>query len=93
MKYDPSEEIGKLPLPILIINGSTDLQVNVEDAKSLKAASAMAELCIINGMNHILKNATANPIENNATYNNPDLPLNSEFKTKITSFFKQNLQK
>ncbi len=92
MMYDPSEEIGKLKSEILIINGSTDLQVKIEDAQRLKASNEKAKLVIVNGMNHVLKDAPANPIENNATYSNPDLPLNAEFKSEVLSFFEKNLK-
>lgn len=92
MKYDPTEEISKLKCAIMVINGSTDLQIHVEDAKSLKASNEKAQLVIIKGMNHVLKDAPANAIESNASYTNPDLPLNPEFKEKITSFFIKNLK-
>ena len=76
----------------MVVNGSTDLQVHVEDAKSLQASNEKAKLVIIKGMNHVLKDAPANAFESNASYTNPDLPLNPEFKKKITSFFTKNLK-
>jgi len=33
MKYDPCEEIAKLNLPIMLIQGDVDLQVAAEDIK------------------------------------------------------------
>ena len=44
IKYDPSKEIAKLKVPVLIIQGTTDLQVTVEDAKLLAAAKPGAKL-------------------------------------------------
>ena len=45
MKYDPSEKkISKLKFGILIINGSTDLQVEIEDAQRLKASNDKASI-------------------------------------------------
>ena len=35
MKYDPAEEIGKLKCPVLIVQGTTDIQVNLDDAERL----------------------------------------------------------
>jgi len=93
MKYDPSEEISKLEIPVLVINGSTDLQVHVEDAQRLQISNEGSKLVIVKGMNHVLKDAPANPIENNATYSNPELPLNKEFEQEIVSFFLKNLKK
>lgn len=93
MKYDPTDEISKLKMPILVINGSTDLQVGVEDAQRLHISNDKSQLVIIKGMNHVLKDATANPVENNATYGNPNLLLNQQFEQEITSFFIQQLKK
>jgi len=93
MKYDPTDEINKLKVPILVINGSTDLQVSVEDAQRLHISNDKSTLVIIKGMNHVLKDATANPRENNATYGDPKLLLNQEFEQEVTSFFLKNLKK
>src|SRR5690606_19082700 len=32
MKYNPQQEIQKLDIPILVLQGTTDLQVEIEDA-------------------------------------------------------------
>ncbi len=86
MKYDPALEISKLDVPVLIIQGTTDLQVSKKDAEKLKNAYPEARLEIIEGMNHILKEAPADPQENAATYSNPDLPLADEFKEVLISW-------
>ena len=54
-KYDPVIEISKVQSPVLIVQGTTDIQIQVEDAKKLAAANSNSELVIIEGMNHILK--------------------------------------
>lgn len=92
MKYDPTDEISKLNMPILVINGSTDLQVSVADAQRLHISNPKAELVIVNGMNHVLKDSSAQPQENNATYSNPDLPLSAKFRKSICDFFVTNLK-
>ena len=55
MKYDPVIEIAKLSIPSLIIQGTTDIQISVEDANLLAEANSFSELVVIDGMNHILK--------------------------------------
>ena len=92
MQYDPTDEISKLDMPILVINGSTDLQVSVADAQRLHISNPKAELVIVNGMNHVLKDSSAQPMENNATYSNPDLPLNAKFRKSVCDFFVTNLK-
>ncbi len=87
-KYEPREVIAQMDLPILIVQGDTDLQITVEDAKALHEANPDSRLIIIKGMNHILKDAPIDQEENIATYSNPDLELNTEFKEELISFIK-----
>jgi len=87
-KYDPCREISKLKIPVLIIQGSTDLQVSANDAESLQKAKPDAELEIIDGMNHVLKEADPDRMKNIQTYNQPDLPLNAEVVSTIADFIK-----
>ncbi len=74
-RYDPQIEIAKLKISVLIIQGNTDIQVTVSEAKLLKEANPKAELEIIDGMNHILKEVEMDRQKNIQTYSQPDLPL------------------
>jgi pimeloyl-ACP methyl ester carboxylesterase len=85
MKYDPAEELARLDTPRLIVQGTTDLQVAVADAKQLAAAAPEAELRIIEGMNHVLKTVT-DPARQAASYVDPGLPLASDLAPAITGF-------
>ena len=87
MKYNPQEEIKKLNIPILIINGTKDIQVPVSDAKLLHKANAKSELHLIENMNHVFKEVTVDGrIENIATYSKTDLPTMIELIDVITKF-------
>jgi alpha-beta hydrolase superfamily lysophospholipase len=85
-RFEPQREIKKLKVPILIVQGTTDLQVNVTNAEKLKKGNAT--LAIIPGMNHFLKEAPEDKQQNLATYNKPDLPLKPEFITSVIGFIK-----
>jgi len=85
-KYDPAIEIGKLTIPVLIVQGSTDLQVPSSDAKLLSAGCPSAKLLLIENMNHVLKESDANYSKNMATYNKPELPLKPEFVDGLLAF-------
>ena len=89
LKYDPSNEIGKLKIPCLILQGTTDIQIKVDDAKMLAKKSPKSELKIIEGMNHIFKEAPLDRQANIATYNNPNLPLAPGFFESIARFIKK----
>ncbi len=86
IKYNPAAEISKLKIPVLIVQGTTDLQVSVEDAKLLSAAKPDAKLLIIENMNHVLKESDADTKTNMATYRNPELPLKPGFADELISF-------
>ena len=88
-KYDPQKEIAKLKIPVLILQGTTDIQVGTGDAQRLSKALPNAKLKFIVGMNHILKTAPLDRNLNIATYTNPTLPLHKELMDQITQFIKQ----
>lgn len=88
IKYNPQEEIAKLNIPILIINGSKDIQVKNIDAELLHKAAQNSELFIVENMNHIFKEINGDLTENMQSYNNPNLPIMSNFSDKISTFIK-----
>ncbi len=92
IKYDPQKEISKLTIPVLIIQGTTDIQVGIDDANRLAKALPKAKLVIIEGMNHILKPASADRQMNIATYTQPDLALKEELISNIVTFINPGLK-
>jgi len=86
IKYDPQKEISKLRIPVLILQGSTDIQIGIDDANRLAKALPKAKLVIIEGMNHIMKPAPADRQMNITTYTQPDLALKKELVFNIISF-------
>lgn len=86
IKINPQTEIQKLTIPVLLLNGTKDLQVPESEAKILKSAQPNAQLVIINNMNHVLKNIEGDETENKASYNNPKLPIATELTTSIVDF-------
>jgi pimeloyl-ACP methyl ester carboxylesterase len=88
IKYNPQNEIKKLQIPVLIINGTKDLQVGVAEAELLKQAKPDAKMEIIENMNHLFKEIKGDEKENKAAYTNPDLPVMQELILKINRFIK-----
>nr|WP_129735416.1 alpha/beta hydrolase [Parabacteroides goldsteinii] len=89
-KYDPQKEIKKLTVPVLLLQGKTDIQVSVKDAELLKQALPSAEMHLIDGMNHVLKNcATTDRQAQMAVYNDPDLPVDENLLLFIEKFVKK----
>jgi len=82
----PQRGMKRIKFPVLIIQGTTDLTIPVENGEKLKKAKSDAVYLPIAGMNHILKAAPADPDQNMATYDKPDLPLKPELVTGIVDF-------
>ena len=85
-KYDPALEIKKLSIPALIVQGTNDIQVSVEDAKLLSAANPQAGLLLIENMNHVFRIVTGDRQANMAAYGNPELPISNELVQSISDF-------
>lgn len=86
MKYDPVVEIAKLKIPVLIVQGNTDLQVPTADAELLAKASPGAKLLLVENMNHVLKDAPDDIQTNLGTYRNGNLPLKEGLVKGIVEF-------
>ncbi|WP_434046151.1 MULTISPECIES: alpha/beta hydrolase [Sorangium] len=88
MKYDPAAEIQAVAAPVLIMQGTTDIQVKVEDAELLARARADAELVLVEGMSHTLKAATLSAASQNAAYSDPSLPVVPRVLEAIEAFIR-----
>jgi len=87
-RFNPAEEIAKLEIPILIIQGRNDIQVTTEDAMLLAEANANAELKIIEKMNHVFRNSSTDMVETLRTYGNPEIPFSDGFLSSVIDFIK-----
>lgn len=86
LKYNPATELQYVKGRVLLIQGTTDIQVNATDAEALKQGDEKAELLYLEGMNHILKNAPEDRTKNLATYADPTLPLHPKLLPAIYKF-------
>lgn len=90
-QYDPRVEIAKLKIPVLILNGTTDIQVSVDDANQLHDACKQSKIVIVEGMSHLLKDAPADRTKNIALYNTtPNAPIKTELVQAFLKFIKED---
>lgn len=89
MKYEPKEEIAKLEIPVLIINGSNDLQVEQAEAEALKTAQPNADLVILENMNHVLRKIEGDDLENSKSYNEAHRALHPELVDVLVKFINE----
>jgi alpha-beta hydrolase superfamily lysophospholipase len=89
INLDPVEELNRANTDTLILQGKTDLQVTVEDARLLDRARK-TKMRLVDDMNHVLKEAPADRAANLATYAAPSLPLAPRLVGRIEDFVKDN---
>ena len=90
MQYNPQELIKSLKIPVLIINGTKDLQVSASEAQVLKAHKADAELVIIDNMNHILFEINGDDLVNTKSYNEMTHSIMPEVITSMLHFIQKD---
>ena len=74
LPIDPSQEVGRLTVPVLVVQGTTDTQVSAVDAERLAKGNSRATLELVDGMNHVLKEVRETG-KQAASYSDPSLPL------------------
>ena len=90
MAYDPVVHYRGIDCPVLIINGTEDIQVSVDDAKALHKANPTSELELIEGMNHVLRTVPPDDRDANiAVYSNAEPPLSEGLTAVIARFINQ----
>ncbi|MGE7022484.1 alpha/beta hydrolase [Solibacillus cecembensis] len=76
LKYNPVTELENANTKKYVLQGTTDLQVSIADAEKL--GNVADEVILIEEMNHLLKKAPLNRVENLATYTNAELSLHPD---------------
>lgn len=90
MKYDPVKQIKALKVPILLINGTTDIQVKLDQLNRLAEAKPEAPAIKIKNMNHVLKYIKTDDMgEQVELYGNPYAPLHKKLSKPVFKFLSQ----
>ena len=87
MALNPTSEIKKLKCPVLIVNGTHDLQVNEKNAVALNGANPNSKLVLVPNMNHLLTEIESDKAEDNyASYQKPELPISKKMMDEMILF-------
>ena len=85
--HDPRVEIARLDIPVLLIQGTRDLQVRESHGRALLAAQPRATLYLIEGMNHVFRIVDSDDrYANLATYIDIHLPVSFSLYNDIVNF-------
>lgn len=88
LQINPPQLAANYQGPILILQGTNDLQVTMADANAIKAGQPRAKLVALEGVNHVLKKVVAERGPNLASYQDPSLPIAPEVVTQISDFIR-----
>ena len=84
--YDPAEQLARLNVPVLLVYGSTDIQVAPQEGELLRRANPRAAYVVIEGMNHVLKQVGPDRQAQIASYSDPALPISEGLVREILAF-------
>ena len=87
-KYDPAVEISKLTVPVMIVQGTTDIQVTQTDADAMAAGLPAAKMLVIEGMNHVLKEAPPGRAAQGPAYSDGTIPVVPKLLDEVAAFVK-----
>lgn len=86
---DPADLLPGINVPILIVQGTEDLQVAISEGERMKAVKPEATLITLDGVNHAMKNVPpGNPAANIASYGDAEMKIDPRLAESIASFIK-----
>lgn len=85
-QIDPVKAISEVQVPVLIVQGTSDLQISTKDAKLLHAGAKGSNLIMIEGMNHVLKAVKGDLPNQIKSYFDSSLPLHKELAVGVIDF-------
>lgn len=88
LPLDPAAEVARADIPTLVVQGTTDIQVNAADADRLGAAGPKVRKVMVEGMNHVLKLVSGTREQQIPSYSDPSLPIAPELLTSIVAFIR-----
>jgi pimeloyl-ACP methyl ester carboxylesterase len=86
LQHDPRAAIAALNMPVLILQGTSDIQVQPSEADALAAAAPRAKLVVIEGMNHLLKMVGKDEALQQKSYGSPELPVSPQLIDALSGF-------
>ncbi|MGK2936001.1 MAG: alpha/beta hydrolase [Gemmatimonadaceae bacterium] len=85
-RHDPTVAASRLGVPLLVVQGTHDIQAVEEDARAIAAGHPNATLTLIQGMNHVLKQTPAGRLEQMPAYSDSTLAIDPTLIDAIAGF-------
>lgn len=87
-RQSPTEAVAKLEIPVLVVQGTADVQVALPEAEALHAAAKNGTLLVVPDMSHVMKRATGDPASSMKGYTDPAMPIVPELAPRIVQFLR-----
>lgn len=87
VKYDPAEDISKVGVPWIALNGSKDMQVLPRNLQTIKELNPEAKICLMEDHNHLFQKCKTGMMQEYATI--PD-DISGETLKVILDFLESN---
>lgn len=88
-RHDPPKLLAAYPGPVLVVSGSTDIQVSVADGEKLAAGKPGVRHVVLKDMNHVLKVVPDTAMAaQQPSYRDASLPLHPELAGVVAGFVK-----
>jgi len=84
-RYDPPAALARVAAPVLVVQGTNDIQVSVDNARRLAAVPG-ARLVLVDSMTHVLKLAGSDQAAQMRTYTDGSLPLAPALVRAVVDF-------
>jgi pimeloyl-ACP methyl ester carboxylesterase len=84
--YDPRIEVSQLKMPVLILQGDNDVQVETKNAEELAMANKKAKKVIVTDVTHVLKKGPRDREGNIDSYSSANVDIDDGIKKAITDF-------
>lgn len=91
-RYDPAAEIRALGRPVLVVQGTTDIQIPFADGQRLAQAGPGIDFRPVCGMNHIFKRVSGGRAAQAPSYNDPALPIHQDLGRIVADFIRGRQQ-
>ncbi len=89
MVHDPAQLVTQMDVPVIIINGSLNRQIDPEQTQKLHSANPQSQYIVIDGMNHIFKHVKTDELYAAKSFVDPTFPIHPELITAVVDFVKQ----
>lgn len=85
-RHDPAVVARRLGVPLLVVQGTHDIQAVEDDARAIAAGHPRATLMLIPGMNHVLKQTPAGRLEQLPAYSDSTLAIDPTLVDAVAGF-------